>query len=207
MMKAQRLLTATLLAIIYIALSAVLMPATSTKVFANTSIPSRATHAAVMPPREIAQVLDQARKLGQSRLVVFGFNIYDAKLWASEGFDVGNYASSGFALEIRYLRNFGGSALAERSLKEMRNQSQVSDTKAQEWLDLMRKTFPDVKKGDQLIGIHRADGTSSFILNGKPIGEVRDTEFSRLFFGIWLSPKTSEPKMRRELMGATHEGK
>ena len=39
-------------------------------------------------------------------------------------------------------------------------------------------------------------------MNGKPIGDVRDAEFNRLFFGIWLSSKSSEPKMRRELIGA-----
>jgi hypothetical protein len=202
MMKARRFSGVVRFAIVCIALNAAWMPAIGQNSLKTPPIVSRAVPAMTVPPSEIAQALDQARKLGQARLVVFGFNIYDANLWASEGFEVSNYASSAFALEIRYLRNFGGSALAERSLKEMRSQSQVGDAKAQEWLDLMRKTFPDVKKGDQLIGIHRADGTSSFILNGKPMGEVRDTEFSRLFFGIWLSPKTSEPKMRRELIGA-----
>jgi hypothetical protein len=93
--------------------------------------------------------------------------------------------------------------IAERSLSEMRRLGTISDEKAAQWLQMMKATFPDVRKGDQLIGIHRADGVASFTLNGKPIGEVRDQEFTRLFFGIWLSSKTSEPKMRSELLGAT----
>jgi hypothetical protein len=181
-----------------IAFTAVFLPAIGQKSFANTAV---AATAATQPPRDIAQALDQVRKLGQSRLVVFGFNIYDAKLWAQDGFAAANYANSAFALDLRYLRNFSGNSIAERSLKEMRNIEAVSDAKAQEWLDQMRKTFPDIKKGDHLIGIHRTDGSASFLLNGKQIGEVRDTEFNRLFFGIWLSPRTSEPKMRRELIG------
>jgi hypothetical protein len=152
-------------------------------------------------PTEITQAVSDARRLGQYRLVVFGFNIYDAKLWAPENFSVANYASESFALELRYLRSFSGVSIAERSLKEMRKLGQVDDERAAQWLVQMKKTFPDVKKGDQLIGIHKPDGTASFILNGKPVGEVRDTEFTRLFFGIWLSPRTSEPKMRRELIG------
>jgi hypothetical protein len=40
-----------------------------------------------------------------------------------------------------------------------------------------------------------------FSFNGKPIGEIKDPEFARLFFGIWLSPQTSAPEMRRELLG------
>jgi hypothetical protein len=153
-------------------------------------------------PAEITQYVNDARRLGQSRLVVFGFNIYDAKLWAPENFSAPNFASEAFALELRYLRNFSGVSIAERSLKEMRKLGQVDDERAAQWLAQMKRTFPDVKKGDQLIGIHKPDGTASFILNGKPLGEVRDMEFTRLFFSIWLSPRTSEPKMRRELIGA-----
>ena len=35
------------------------------------------------------------------------------------------------------------------------------------------------------------------------VGEVADAEFSRLFFGIWLSPQTSEPGLRQALIAAT----
>lgn len=153
-------------------------------------------------PAAIAQAISNAKPLGQSRLVVFGFNIYDAKLWTGEGFSAPNYASHAFALELRYLRNFSGAMIAERSLKEMQRLGSVSEEQAAQWLDKMKKLFPDVKKGDQLIGIHRPDGSAVFTLNCKPIGEVRDGQFSRLFFGIWLSPKTSEPKMRGELIGS-----
>jgi Chalcone isomerase-like len=154
-------------------------------------------------PPAVTEVLVNAKTIGQFRLVVYGFNIYDAKLWAQEGFSAINYDAESFALELRYLRNFSGAMIAERSLKEMRRIGAVSDEKALQWLTMMKKTFPDVKRGDQLIGIHRPDGTASFTLNGKPIGEMRDEEFTRLFFGIWLSSKTSEPKMRNELIAAT----
>ena len=30
---------------------------------------------------------------------------------------------------------------------------------------------------------------------------MRDAEFTRLFFGIWLSPRTSEPRLREALLG------
>jgi hypothetical protein len=167
-----------------------------------TALFSPATATAATAPAEVAQAISGAQGLGQSRLVVFGFNIYDAKLWARENFSASNYAKELFALELRYLRNFNGAMIAERSLKEMRRLGPISDEKAAQWLENMRRTFPDVKKGDQLIGIHRTDGSASFVLNGKPIGEIRDEEFVRLFFGIWLNPKTSEPKMRSELIGA-----
>jgi Chalcone isomerase-like len=152
-------------------------------------------------PPAVSQGVDGAKAFGQARLVVYGFNIYDAKLWAADSFSADNYAQEPFALELRYLRSFSGTMIAERSLKEMRRIGNVSDEKAAQWLESMKKTFPDVKKGDQLIGVHRSDGTASFSLNGKSIGEMSDQGFTRLFFGIWLSPKTSEPKMRSALIG------
>ena len=179
-------------ATVIIAFSAYFMPASS--VFASTNIATT--------PAAIAQVMGAARAIGQARLTVYGFSIYDAKLWAADGFSSAGYATQPFALELRYLRNFKGEMIAERSLAEMLRLGEISDEKASNWLASMKKTFPDVKKGDVLIGIHRPDGTASFNLNGKPIGEVNDAEFTRYFFGIWLSPKTSEPKMRIALIGS-----
>jgi hypothetical protein len=38
------------------------------------------------------------------------------------------------------------------------------------------------------------------VFNGQPLGEIRDAEFARRFFAIWLSPQTSEPKLRLALL-------
>jgi hypothetical protein len=32
------------------------------------------------------------------------------------------------------------------------------------------------------------------------VGAVNDTDFARLFFGIWLDERTSEPKMRTQML-------
>jgi hypothetical protein len=58
-----------------------------------------------------------------------------------------------------------------------------------------------VRKGDRILGAHRPGVGASFWVNGQASGDIRDAEFSRLFFGIWLSPKTSEPSMRAALLG------
>jgi hypothetical protein len=42
---------------------------------------------------------------------------------------------------------------------------------------------------------------SRFFHNGNPRGEVRDAEFTRRFFGIWLGEATSEPALRDSLLG------
>ena len=150
---------------------------------------------------EFKALLPQAQLLGQSRLTVWGFKIYDAQLWAAPGFNADRYASQPLALELAYLRAFDAVDIAERSIKEMRRSATVSDAQARQWSLDMQRVFPDVKVGDRIMGVHRPGVGASFWVNGKAGGEILDAEFSRLFFGIWLSPKTSEPAMRTALVG------
>ncbi len=150
---------------------------------------------------EFKALLPQAQRLGQSRLTVWGFKIYDAQLWAAPGFNADRYASQPLALELAYLRDFDAVDIAERSIKEMRRSATITDTQARQWSLDMQRVFPDVKAGDRIMGLHRPGVGASFWVNGRAGGEILDAEFSKLFFGIWLSPKTSEPAMRTALVG------
>jgi hypothetical protein len=142
-----------------------------------------------------------ARSVGSARLTVWGFQVYDARLWAPSDFTAEEYERSSFALEITYLRSFDSGVIAERSLKEMRGIGSMSEQQAAQWLAQMRKVFPSIAKGDRLVGMHKPGEGASFSMNGKPAGDIRDPEFARLFFGVWLSPQTSAPQLRRELLG------
>ena len=63
--------------------------------------------------------------------------------------------------------------------------------------------LPDVKPGDRLLGLYQPGAGAVFKMGGRVVGEVPDAEFSRLFFGIWLSPQTSEPGLRQQLIAMT----
>jgi hypothetical protein len=151
-------------------------------------------------PAELLDALPQGRLLGGGRLRVFGFQVYDARLWAGPGFRVDSFASQALALELSYLRAFEGQAIAERSITEMRRSAPVSDDLADQWSLALRRLLPDVKKGDRIMGVHRPGVGAAFWMNGKSLGEIRDAEFARRFFGIWLAPGTSEPGLRNALM-------
>jgi Chalcone isomerase-like len=145
--------------------------------------------------------LERTRLLGSTRLSMYGFQIYDARLWAEPGFKADDYLASRFALEITYLRKLNGKMVAQRSIKEMQGVGNLNPVKSAQWLAQMENLFPNIAKGDRLVGIHQPGAGAVFTFNGKPLGEVKDAEFARLFFGIWLSPQTSAPQMRRELLG------
>lgn len=139
---------------------------------------------------------------GQGRFRYFGLSIYDARLWSAEPLDAARWAEQPLMLELQYARSLVGREIAKRSLVEMRRQASVDDTKAQAWLQAMEAAFPDVKAGDRLTGQYEPGAGAQFFFNGQPRQRIADAEFARLFFGIWLSPKTSEPALRAQLLGS-----
>jgi len=147
--------------------------------------------------------LPSAQPAGRARLRVWGFEVYDASLWVSPGFRQGDFASHGFALELAYLRDFRAADIARRSIDEMARVGSFSPQQAQEWAAALEAALPDVRKGDRLTGVHQPGRGVLFLVNGKPAGEVRDARFAALFFGIWLAPRTSEPRLRQALLAGT----
>jgi F0F1-type ATP synthase membrane subunit c/vacuolar-type H+-ATPase subunit K len=155
---------------------------------------------ATEPPPEVRTALTGALWAGSARLRFFGLDVYDAHLWVAPDFRASRYAQHGLMLELAYLRRLSGQSIAERSLQEMRRASPLTQTQAQDWLAAMQAAFPDVKAGDRLTGLHSPGVGARFWFNGQPRAVIRDPEFSRLFFGIWLAESTSEPQLRSALL-------
>lgn len=170
--------------------------ATAALVLASTVAPVHAS----APDLSFSTALQNKQVVGSARLRVWGFDVYDMRLKAGPGFDPARFADGPLALELSYLRNLKGPDIAERSLDEMGNLETIAPAQAELWLGAMRNLFPDVKKGDRLAGIHQPGRGAVFYFNDQLLGEVADPRFSRLFFGIWLSPKTSQPAMRETLL-------
>jgi hypothetical protein len=161
---------------------------------------SPAAEGSVAVRPELKDALPQSQLVGKGRLTVWGFQVYDARLWAPAGFVASSYASQPLALELAYLRDFAAKDVAERSLKEMRRSQAIPDAQAARWRAELLRVIPNVSRGDRILGLHRPGVGAAFWFNGKISGEIPDAEFARLFFGIWLSPQTSEPKLREALL-------
>lgn len=152
------------------------------------------------PPPELAVDLPNAQWVGTARMRYFSFNVYDASLWVAPGFSAGRYAQSTFGLQLSYLRSLDGKAIAKRSLEEMRRAVSLAPAQEESWLAAMQAAFPDVKAGDRITGLHQPGVGARFWFNGVARSAIADTEFSRLFFGIWLAESTSEPRLRSALL-------
>jgi hypothetical protein len=142
------------------------------------------------------------RVQGTAKLRMFGLHIYDARLWVGERFEAERPMASTFALELVYGRTLKGQKIAEASLDEMKRGGPLAGDAGQRWLGFMREAFPDVKNGDQIVGVwDPREERTSFFINGAAAPSLRDAAFGERFFGIWLAPHTSQPEMRLRLLG------
>lgn len=180
---------------------AVLSRRTLIALAAASALPPLARAQAPAVPPEVAAALPGATLQGSGRLRFIGLAVYDARLWRGAAPVGADWMAAPLALELAYLRGLVGRQIAERSIKEMRRQRNLTDDEASRWLTAMLQVFPDVKEGDRITGFVVPGMGARFAVNGTPKGDVRDLEFARLFFGIWLSEKTSEPALRRALLG------
>lgn len=153
-------------------------------------------------PTVLSPALPDHARLGTARLRYWGFDVYDSSLFAPPGFDIQRFEGLPFSLELRYLRGFKGADIAARSIEEMQGLAPIEPAQARRWRDTMAALFPDVQRGDRITGVHLPGQGARFYLNGQWLGEVADDAFSRLFFGIWLSPKTSQPRLREALISS-----
>lgn len=151
------------------------------------------------PPAEVATELPGARLQGSATLTFLLLRVYDVRLWAAAPLGA-DYAQDALALELRYARALPGRDIAERSIAEMRGIGEFDPAQAQRWLQALLELLPDVQPGDRLTGVQRAPA-ARLHHNGVLRGEVIDADFTRLFFGIWLSPRSSQPQLREALLG------
>ena len=111
-----------------------------------------------------------------------------------------NWAAGNLALELVYARRLYGERIAVASIDEIKKLGIGTAAQHDAWLGAMKKIFPDVEEGTQLIGLYAPGQPTRFVRDGTAIGEVSDPEFGAAFFGIWLHPKTSAPKLRAALL-------
>ncbi len=156
--------------------------------------------AGALPAAVLAQAEAELMALGRGRLTYWGFDVYDAALWAPRGFRANQFASQPFVLELTYQRNFSAQDISRVSLKEMRRHGDIPAAQGERWQSQLAAALPDVRRGDRLAGVNRPGQGVVFFHNGRPAGEVADAGFARLFFAIWLGEATSAPELRQALI-------
>lgn len=145
-----------------------------------------------------APPLEGLRRRGSGSFRRFGFLVYEATLWSGDA----STDSPGppLALRLDYRRSISGRDIAEASVREM-TRFVADAARLDAWGAQMARIFPDVRDGDHLLGVWRPEG-AYFYQGDRLIGSVRDAEFARAFFAIWLDPRSSAPGLRAALLEA-----
>jgi hypothetical protein len=149
---------------------------------------------------ETYRKIDAPRLQGNGRMRFLAFDVYEARLWTPADFRPARYGEAAFALELNYLRSLSTEVLVEASVREMRRLGSWTAQREAAWTAALKTAFPPVSPGDRITGVHRPGVGARFFFNGRLQAVVDDADFARAFFGIWLSPNTSEPRLRSALL-------
>lgn len=153
--------------------------------------------AAAKPP-ELNSVIKAAAPYGEGTLTWLFIPAYDASLWT----DAKSWSMAApFALSLRYRMGFSTEMMVSRTMEEVRHVApEIPESRLNGWRDMLEPLFPDVKAGETITALHEPGKPTRFFLNGKFLGDAKDPGFSEAFFSIWLSPETSEKRLRRKLL-------
>lgn len=135
--------------------------------------------------------------VGKSKLRMAMFHIFTSALYTPSG--QWTNPSASFRFELTYARAISGRRLARQTAEEWKHLG-FEDERRDSWVAYLVSIWPDVIKGDTITFDVTAKGVSRFFYNGTWVGSVDDPDFAPAFIAIWLSPDTSRPAHRRDLL-------
>jgi len=152
---------------------------------------------AIAAPQEVSSVIHAATPYGTGKYSVLFITAYDTELWT----DAHPWSMDApFALTLRYHMGFSSSYLISRTLREMQHvDPRLSDADVARYRKAMA-FFAPASSGDAMTMLYQPGQPVRFFKNGAPTGEVSEPGFAQDFFGVWLSPETSEPDLRKSLL-------
>lgn len=150
--------------------------------------------AALAKPAEIKKTISAEAPYGKAALTRLIFHAYDAELWTDT--KPWSYEAP-FALSLTYRMGFTSDELVDKTLEEL---ARIHGDRSSFKADLVR-AFPAVEDGERITAVFTPKSGVRFYYNGQKTADIESPQFAREFFDIWLSDKTSEPRLRRKLLG------
>jgi hypothetical protein len=141
----------------------------------------------------------QFQLVGKTTFSVLFWDIYTSKLLTSSGKYPINKEKEKLIFEIKYLADISSEDLIERTEEQWQHIG-VSSNYYQYFTPKLKNIWPDIVEGDTLsLLINKQE--SYFYFNQQFIGSIKSPEFGQFFIDIWLAENTSQPKLRKELLG------
>ncbi|WP_159738876.1 chalcone isomerase family protein [Vibrio atypicus] len=147
--------------------------------------------------------------VGQAQLTVFIFDVYQSQLKTPSGYYslAEDITPHPLALSIDYQRDISQNQLLDATEEQWEKLGYQPEDRSL-WVDRLDQIFPDILEGENLTYV--TDGQSGYFYYRKAsdqepalIGTIEDEELNDAFLAIWLSPKTTYPDLRAQLIGPT----
>lgn len=170
-------------------------------------------HLLVPVKNQIAPTLPSAfKEVGYGRFSVLFWNIYDSRLLTKSGsyklLQKPTLGSPAVIFEITYLRDISKDDLLINTVEQWQHLN-ILPAAYEDYIPKLKSLWPEITEGDTL-SLFIKNGDSYFYHNKIFIGVIaempshnigREANFGYLFLSIWLSPETSQPKLRKKLLG------
>jgi hypothetical protein len=152
-------------------------------------------------PAHIAHELGAARLAGRGDFTWFGLAIYSAEFWTGpQGYNPAAATAAPYVLDLRYARALNGRRIADASAEQMEKAGAGTPAQRAAWLARMTLVFPDVEAGTHISGVYLPGRGARFYRDGVLLADVADSAFAEAFFGIWLAPTSTAPRLRADLL-------
>ncbi|MEZ8720189.1 chalcone isomerase family protein [Vibrio pomeroyi] len=140
-----------------------------------------------------ASAVDDLNKRGQGEMSYLFWTLYSAEFYTTP-------TNSERALKLEYYRAIDSKDLVDAT-EDQWNKLGYSNNNIQRWLKPLYAMWPNVEAGSTLTIRVAEDNVSRFYFDEQPIGVIQDKQFGEAFLAIWLSENTSEPGLRKQLLG------
>ena len=137
--------------------------------------------------------------LGQAKFSVLFWDIYNSTLYTESGSYLHEVSTQSLIFEIEYLKDITKNDLLERTIEQWQH-LRIPESQYSKFIPRLKVIWPDISSGDKLAMLVK-NKQSVFFFNNLRIGQIEQKEFSKLFLDIWLSPRTSQIELRKQLLG------
>ena len=141
------------------------------------------------------------KTVGEAKMEYLFWDVYNAKLETPTGsYEFGEHPVK---LTLTYLRNFNAKDIVKATNEQWQHLGLVDMVNAYD--EQLLALWPNIKKNDSLSFETNTQGIGTFYFNNDKLGVVEDKQFADHFLAIWLSSDTSEPSLRKQLIGGKHD--
>lgn len=141
------------------------------------------------------------KTVGQAKMEYLFWDVYNAKLETPTGHYV--FGQHPTKLTLTYLRDFSAKDIVKATNEQWQHLGfdEMVGAFDSQLLDL----WPDIKENDSLSFETNQQGIGTFYFNNEKLGAIEDERFADNFLAIWLSADTTEPSLRKQLIGGKHD--